>query len=95
MKKSMLIVSATVWALGYMTQVPSHLSLTPGQYVRGLAPTTLAGGDIELSSRSTIQNTILHTCSIPVPLTHWSKLSSVLIRLNNAKILGWNARDKR
>jgi eukaryotic translation initiation factor 2C len=23
-------VSATVWALGYMTQVPSHLSLTPG-----------------------------------------------------------------
>jgi hypothetical protein len=25
-----LILSATVWALGYMTQVPSHLSLTPG-----------------------------------------------------------------
>jgi hypothetical protein len=32
--------------------------------VRGLAPTTLAGRDIELSSRSTIQDTI-HLCSIP------------------------------
>jgi hypothetical protein len=24
------LLSATVWALGYMTQVPFHLSLTPG-----------------------------------------------------------------
>jgi hypothetical protein len=59
-----LSMSATVWVLGYMTQIPSHLSLTPGYYVRGLAPTTLACRDIDLSSRSTIHNTI-HPCSIP------------------------------
>jgi hypothetical protein len=29
-ESSLTEVSATVWALGYMTQVPSHLSLTPG-----------------------------------------------------------------
>jgi hypothetical protein len=57
-------MSATVWVSGYITQVPSHLLSLTGYYVHGLAPTTLASGDIDLLTRSTITTRVSY-CPIP------------------------------